>query len=154
VDGVYRPRFRLDPNVIRVPIVPGSDPRTTYGDLYGRCDSRVGGCAACVCVGVGGQRRPHLSRRGACIAHVWVVLLGGGGNHSRTNVPFVRPASALQVCAAPCCAGRRGVRGIVLEAFGVGNMPDARGDGWLPWLREQRKRGLLVRGWDREGGAP
>jgi L-asparaginase/Glu-tRNA(Gln) amidotransferase subunit D len=37
----------------------------------------------------------------------------------------------------------RGVRGVILEAFGVGNLPDKRG-GWLPWLREQRKKGLQV----------
>lgn len=36
VEGVYRPRFRLDPNVMRVPIVPGCDPRLAYGDLAGR----------------------------------------------------------------------------------------------------------------------
>ena len=34
--GSYRPRFKLEPRVIRVPIVPGSDPRTAYGDLAGR----------------------------------------------------------------------------------------------------------------------
>ena len=71
--GVYRPRFKLNPHVIRVPIVPGSDPRIMYGDLSGR-----------------------------------------------------------------------GVRGIVLEAFGVGNMPDTATAGWLPWLRQQRKKGLQV----------
>jgi len=38
----------------------------------------------------------------------------------------------------------RGVRGIVLEAFGVGNMPDGDQHDWLPWLREQREAGLQV----------
>jgi len=38
----------------------------------------------------------------------------------------------------------RGVAGIVLEALGVGNMPDQRGSGWLPWLRAQRAAGLEV----------
>ncbi|OSX72116.1 hypothetical protein BU14_0465s0007 [Porphyra umbilicalis] len=71
--GVYRPRFKLIPKVLRVPIVPGADPRTTYGDLVAR-----------------------------------------------------------------------GVAGIVLEALGVGNMPDQRGSGWLPWLRAQRAAGLEV----------
>lgn len=71
--GVYRPRFKLTPSVLRVPIVPGADPRATYGDLVAR-----------------------------------------------------------------------GVNGIVLEAFGVGNMPDQRGSGWLPWLRAQRAAGLEV----------
>jgi len=71
--GVYRPRFKLNPNVIRVPIVPGSDPRIMYGDL-----------------------------------------------------------------------AERGVRGIILESFGVGNMPDTASAGWLPWLRQQRKKGLQV----------
>ena len=50
---------QLETNVIRVPIVPGSDPRTAYGNLM-----------------------------------------------------------------------ERGVRGIVLESFGVGNMPDTEGAGW------------------------
>jgi hypothetical protein len=27
------------------------------------------------------------------------------------------------------------VKGIVLESFGVGNMPDLPKFGWLPWLR-------------------
>lgn len=38
----------------------------------------------------------------------------------------------------------RGVKGMVLESFGVGNMPDRADSGWLPWLREQRRRGVLV----------
>jgi hypothetical protein len=29
----------------------------------------------------------------------------------------------------------RGIRGIVLEAFGVGNMPWTKQTGWIPWLR-------------------
>jgi L-asparaginase/Glu-tRNA(Gln) amidotransferase subunit D len=65
----------MDTRVIRIPIVPGCDPRTAYGDL-----------------------------------------------------------------------AARGVRGVVLEAFGVGNMPDMPQQGWLPWLRQQRKKGLMVRG--------
>ena len=70
VEGVYRPRFRLDPHVLRIPIVPGCDPRMAYGDL-----------------------------------------------------------------------ASRGVKGIIVEAFGVGNMPDLDRMGWLPWLRAQRKKG-------------
>ncbi|CAG9467813.1 unnamed protein product [Pedinophyceae sp. YPF-701] len=73
VTGPYRPRLKLNPNVIRIPIIPGSDPRTLYGDLHGR-----------------------------------------------------------------------GVRGIVLEAFGVGNMPDLASQGWMPWLKQQTKKGLQV----------
>lgn len=73
VEGVYRPRFGLEPSVIRLPIVPGSDPRSAYGDLV-----------------------------------------------------------------------ERGVKGVVLEAFGVGNMPDLPQQGWLPWLRQQRRKGLQV----------
>jgi hypothetical protein len=38
----------------------------------------------------------------------------------------------------------RGVRGVVLETFGVGNMPDLPIHGWLPWLRSQRRKGLQV----------
>lgn len=70
---VYTPRFKLNSSVIRIPIVPGVDPRKAYGDIY-----------------------------------------------------------------------ERGVRGIVLEAFGVGNMPDNPSHGWLPWLKQQRKKGLQV----------
>lgn len=36
VEGGYRPRFGLDPAVIRLPIIPGSDPRIAYGDLVAR----------------------------------------------------------------------------------------------------------------------
>ena len=63
------PLSQLDSSVIRIPIVPGSDPRLMYGDLAGR-----------------------------------------------------------------------GVRGVVLEAFGVGNLPDDGRLGWLPWLRDQRRK--------------
>ncbi|GIM03335.1 hypothetical protein Vretimale_8082 [Volvox reticuliferus] len=73
VEGAYKPRFKLDPRVIRIPVVPGSDPRIAYGDLYGR-----------------------------------------------------------------------GVRGVVLEAFGVGNLPDQASYGWLPWLKDQTDKGLQV----------
>jgi L-asparaginase len=38
----------------------------------------------------------------------------------------------------------RGVRGIVLESFGVGNLPDTTAAGWLPWLRTQTRDGLYV----------
>ena len=69
----YTPRLTLNANVIRLPIVPGCDPKKTYGDLY-----------------------------------------------------------------------MRGVRGIVLEAFGVGNMPWTKATGWIPWLRSQRKQGMLI----------
>jgi L-asparaginase len=71
--GVYRPRFNLNPAVIRVPVVPGLTPQVAYGNLYGR-----------------------------------------------------------------------GVRGIVLEVFGTGNLPDLDAHGWLPWLAEQRAAGLQV----------
>lgn len=73
VATMYTPRLDLNPRVLRVPIVPGSNPSTNYGDLAGR-----------------------------------------------------------------------GVAGIVLEAFGVGNMPDGDAHRWLPWLREQRAEGLQV----------
>lgn len=39
------------------------------------------------------------------------------------------------------CAG---VKGIVLEAFGVGNFPDLPQQGWVPWLRQQTRKGLQV----------
>jgi len=31
-DGVYKPRFKLDPRVIRVPIIPGINPKQMYGE--------------------------------------------------------------------------------------------------------------------------
>lgn len=56
-EGGYVPRFKLDPAVLRVPVVPGSDPRIGYGDLVDR--GELGGLAgllacllACQC--------PHL----------------------------------------------------------------------------------------------
>jgi hypothetical protein len=45
-------------------------------------------------------------------------------------------------CCTVWCAG---VRGIVLEAFGVGNFPDLPQQGWVPWLRQQTRKGLQVR---------
>lgn len=57
-------------------------------------------------------------------------------------------ASDLTYCSCCCCCCSdlvdRGVRGIVLEAFGVGNMPDLPVAGWIPWLRQQTKKGLQV----------
>lgn len=67
----YAPRFALVAAVMRVPIVPGLDPRLAYGDV-----------------------------------------------------------------------AARGVRGVVLEVFGVGNCDDRESSGWLPWLREMRARGV------------
>jgi hypothetical protein len=32
----------------------------------------------------------------------------------------------------------------VLEAFGVGNFPDLPLQGWVPWLRQQTRKGLQV----------
>lgn len=73
--ATYTPRLKLNPNVLRVPIVPGCEPEKAYGDLYAR-----------------------------------------------------------------------GVRGVVLEAFGVGNMPMSEDDvtGWIPWLRSQRDQGMMI----------
>ncbi|PXF44349.1 L-asparaginase 1 [Gracilariopsis chorda] len=71
--GVYRPRMKLDPNVIRIPVVPGANPKQAYGDLVAR-----------------------------------------------------------------------GVRGAVIESFGVGNVPDHRSAGWMGWLRSQQKLGLKI----------
>jgi L-asparaginase len=65
--------MQLDANVIRVPVLPGTNPKIAYGDVIAR-----------------------------------------------------------------------GVKGIVLEAFGVGNLPDIKAAGWLQWLSSQMKKGLLV----------
>lgn len=69
--GVYRPRIKLERNVVRVPVVPGVTPQVAYGDLVSR-----------------------------------------------------------------------GVRGAVIEAFGVGNMPDQKSAGWMDWFKDQREKGL------------
>jgi L-asparaginase len=36
----------------------------------------------------------------------------------------------------------RGIRGVVLEVFGVGNCDDRESAGWLPWLRDMRSAGI------------
>ena len=41
---------------------------------------------------------------------------------------------------------QRKVRGVVLESFGVGNMPDLPAQGWLPWLKSNIKQGVKVTG--------
>lgn len=41
-------------------------------------------------------------------------------------------------------AENEGPRGIVLEAFGVGNFNDLEEGGFVPWIEEQRKRGIEV----------
>ena len=56
-------------------------------------------------------------------------------------MPIV-PGSDPRVCYGDLVA--RGVKGVVLETFGVGNMPDAPAQGWLPWLKDQSKKGLRV----------
>lgn len=38
----------------------------------------------------------------------------------------------------------RDVRGVVLESFGVGNMPDLPRLGWIPWLKKTVKSGIKV----------
>jgi hypothetical protein len=48
------------------------------------------------------------------------------------------------MCAVCCVVLRAGVKGIVLEAFGVGNFPDLPQQGWVPWLRQQTRKGLQV----------
>jgi L-asparaginase len=36
----------------------------------------------------------------------------------------------------------RGIKGVVLEVFGVGNCDDRESAGWLPWLRDMRREGI------------
>lgn len=38
----------------------------------------------------------------------------------------------------------RGLRGVVIESFGVGNVPDCAGSAWGEWLAAQRKKGLRI----------
>lgn len=40
--GAYSPRFELDTAVMRIPIVPGTDPRQSYGDLSGEHSFKSG----------------------------------------------------------------------------------------------------------------
>jgi L-asparaginase/Glu-tRNA(Gln) amidotransferase subunit D len=75
-EGSYTPRFKLEPRVLRIPVVPGLDPRLGYG-------------------------------------------------------------SGKEVAA-------RGVKGVVLEAFGVGNIPDRPEQGWRRFLEELTSSGVLV----------
>lgn len=56
------------------------------------------------------------------------------------RVPVV-PGSDPRICYGDLVS--RGVKGIVLEAFGTGNLPDKTG-GWMSWLRKQRKAGLAI----------
>lgn len=69
--GVYRPRIKLEKNVVRIPVVPGVAPQVAYGDLFSR-----------------------------------------------------------------------GVKGAVIESFGVGNLPDQKSAGWMDWFKDQREKGL------------
>lgn len=71
--GVYTPRFNLETRVMRVPVVPGGDPRVLYGAI-----------------------------------------------------------------------ADRGVAGVVLESFGLGNLPDTVDAGWLTWIAAQRAAGVRV----------
>ena len=41
------------------------------------------------------------------------------------------------------CAGR-GLKGIVLETFGLGNAPDEAAAGWAPWIQAQAASGVAV----------
>jgi L-asparaginase len=38
----------------------------------------------------------------------------------------------------------RGVKGVILEVFGVGNMPSTAESGWLQWLKQQRENGIQI----------
>eukprot|EP00237_Pycnococcus_provasolii_P015538 CAMPEP_0205955050 /NCGR_PEP_ID=MMETSP1459-20131121/28743_1 /ASSEMBLY_ACC=CAM_ASM_001120 /TAXON_ID=41880 /ORGANISM="Pycnococcus provasolii, Strain RCC931" /LENGTH=385 /DNA_ID=CAMNT_0053327355 /DNA_START=530 /DNA_END=1687 /DNA_ORIENTATION=+ len=53
-------------------------------------------------------------------------------------VPGVNPYISYGDCV------ERGVRGIVLEVFGVGNMPNCPSSQWLRWLEDQADKGLKV----------
>lgn len=75
-EGCYTPRLKLEPRVMRLPVVPGCDPRLAYGS-------------------------------GRDVAE-------------------------------------RGVRGVILEAFGVGNIPDRPEQGWRRFLVELTGAGVLV----------
>lgn len=53
-------------------------------------------------------------------------------------VPGCDPRVAFGDCAA------RGLKGIVLETFGLGNAPDEEAAGWLPWIEAQAAAGVAV----------
>lgn len=57
VEGGYVPRFKLETAVMRVPVVPGCDPRTAYGDLVDRGERAMQCIRSLVQVSGGGSIR-------------------------------------------------------------------------------------------------
>ena len=85
VAGTYRPRFRLDPRVIRVPVIPGCDPRTACAASahtpFRRC---------CMPGSV------HGTVRSCCSSdHITVVLEGFPA--SRATFPKVHPCRSMSL---------------------------------------------------------
>jgi L-asparaginase/Glu-tRNA(Gln) amidotransferase subunit D len=110
----------------------------------------------------GSPQYPPLARMGVGVEWKRDALLqfssGGRGNGGFTHATYtprlkLNP-NVLRVPIVPGCAPEkaygdlygRGVRGVVLEAFGVGNMPMSTDDvtGWIPWLRSQRDQGMMI----------
>ena len=58
--STYTPRLKLNPNVLRIPIVPGCEPEKAYGDLYARGIRGI----VLEAFGVGNMARP---RAGVCL---------------------------------------------------------------------------------------
>ena len=109
VEGVYRPRFNLIPHVMRVPIIPGTDPRLLYGDLAAR------GVKGLVLEAFGVGAWPYLFWGGS-----WLPLLPLPGRHvmcvgcwpCRYQTPTVGapPPSHSPPCAPPTHPRRQHAR--------------------------------------------
>lgn len=119
---MFRPRYKLNPNVIRVPIVPGCDPRIAYGDLYAR------GIRGIVLEVRGGRRSGGIClffRR--IFLHEYIYQY----NDKDKVIIFSFENGAIVYILIP-------------QAFGVGNMPDTTESGWIPWLKDQKHKGLKI----------
>lgn len=102
---------------------------------------------------------PALARLGVGVEWKRDALLqfgngNGGGSSTTAYTPRMKlETNVIRVPIVPGCDPRkaygdlyaRGVRGIVLEAFGVGNMPGpGKGTHWVSWLRGQHRRGMRL----------
>lgn len=89
---------------------------------------------------------PALARLGVDVAFNAAVLWEGGAYEPRFemcgDVMRVPVVPGLDPYVGYGDVAARGVRGVVLEVFGVGNCDDREDAGWIPWLREMREKGV------------
>ena len=93
---------------------------------------------------------PPLARLGVEVEWDVGALLAPGAPYTPR---FDLDPAVARVPIVPGCdpraaygdAASRGLKGIVLEAFGLGNAPDDEAaSSWLPWIRDQAAAGLVV----------